>query len=342
MIRASRPVQRWIAAVAALGWALPGIGAPAGLSRLALDPGSVSVSGLSSGGYMAVQFHVSFSSFVKGAGIFAAGPWFCARGSLGRALGECLNRDGSDPDAAGLIAAARQAADEGRVDPLQGLSASRVFVFRGSRDDTLARPVSDALVEFYRAFLPTDSILYVTDVPVAHGVPTLAAGGSCGLTASPYLNACHYDGVGQMLSHLYHGLARPEQPAVAAAASGSGLRRFSQSAYDPAGSLAATGFVYVPARCGHDAKCRLHIAFHGCRQGEEFVGESFVRDAGYNAWAEANDLVVLYPQARRSWALPLNPEGCWDWWGYSDPDYATRRGTQTSAIRDMVRALGGF
>jgi hypothetical protein len=291
---------------------------------------------------MATQFHVSFSSLVKGAGIFAAGPWYCARGSLSRAFGECLDRDGSDPDTAGLVAAARRAAREGRIDPLEGLAQARVFVFRGSRDDTLARPVSDALVEFYSTFVPAGNIRYVTDVPAAHGVPTLAAGGSCGLTASPYLNACRYDGVGQMLSHLYRTLAHPAEPALAAAASGRGLRRFSQSAYDPDGSLAATGFLYVPARCGQGMQCRLHIAFHGCRQGEEFVGESFVREAGYNAWAEANDLVVLYPQARRSWLLPLNPEGCWDWWGYADPDYATRRGTQVSAIRNMVRALLGI
>ena len=38
-----------------------------------VDIGETSVSGLSSGAYMAVQFHVSFSSIVKGAGITAGG-----------------------------------------------------------------------------------------------------------------------------------------------------------------------------------------------------------------------------------------------------------------------------
>jgi poly(3-hydroxybutyrate) depolymerase len=341
MTRPSRSALRPIAAVAVLAWGGQALAAPSAspLPRLVLEPGSITVSGVSSGGYMASQFHVSFSGLVRGAGIFAAGPWYCARGSLGRALGECSGRDGSDPDAAGLIAAARQAAREGRIDPLAGLAAARVFVFRGSRDDTLARPVSDALVAFYGAFLPAGSVRYVTDVPAAHGVPTVAAGADCGLTAAPYLNACRYDGAGQMLSHLYGALTPPAAPA--ATALGDNLRRFAQAAYDPGDSLAATGFVYVPARCAQGAPCRLHIAFHGCRQGEEFVGESFVRDAGYNGWAEANDIVVLYPQARRSWLLPVNPEGCWDWWGYADPDYATRRGTQVSAIRAMVRALAG-
>ena len=34
--------------------------------------------------------------------------------------------------------------------------------------------------------------------------------------------------------------------------------------------------------------------------------------AGYASWADANDIVVLYPQAKTTTA---NPEGCWDWFG---------------------------
>jgi len=317
--------------------------APAGTSpplpRLALAPADVTVSGLSAGGYMATQFHVSFSGLVHGAGIFAAGPWDCAEGALSRALAECLGQSFGTLDVGRLVGAARQAASEARIDPLAGLGGARVFVLRGTRDDMIARPVSDALVDFYRAFVPAAQVHYVTDVAVAHGLPTVAAGGDCGTTASPYLNACGYDGVGTMLTELYPSLTRPAASAHGAEGS---LRRFGQGSYDPTGSLAATGFVYVPAHCAAGAHCRLHVAFHGCRQGEEFVGESFVRDAGYNAWAEANDLVVLYPQARRSSFLPLNAEGCFDWWGYTGADYATRAGPQVDAVRRMVRALGGF
>jgi poly(3-hydroxybutyrate) depolymerase len=329
-----------IALAALLGACAPGGTAPPPpLPRLALEPSELTVSGLSAGGYMATQFHVSFSALVRGAGIFAAGPWDCAEGSLSRALAECLGQSFGTLDVGRLVSAARQAASDGRVDPLAGLGSARVFVLRGTRDDRIARPVSDALVDFYKAFVPATQVHYVTDVAVAHGVPTVDAGGDCGTTASPYLNACGYDGVGAMLTELYPSLAHP-----AASAHGvpGGLRRFAQSGYDPTGSLAATGFVYVPARCATGAHCRLHVAFHGCRQGEEFVGESFARDAGYNAWAEANDLVVLYPQARRSAFVPLNAEGCFDWWGYTGADYATRRGQQVDAVRRMVRALGGF
>lgn len=44
------------------------------------DPKSVSVSGLSSGGFMAVQLGVAYSgTFQTGFGVFAGGPYDCAR-----------------------------------------------------------------------------------------------------------------------------------------------------------------------------------------------------------------------------------------------------------------------
>jgi hypothetical protein len=39
--------------------------------------------------------------------------------------------------------------------------------------------------------------------------------------------------------------------------------------------MAADGFIYVPNACD-SAACRVHVAFHGCRQGIEAVGELVV------------------------------------------------------------------
>jgi hypothetical protein len=68
---------------------------------------------------------------------------------------------------------------------------------------------------------------------------------------------------------------------------------------DPRVSMGEVGFVYSPAACSDDTSsretCRLHVAFHGCRQYPELVGDDFYWDAGYNAWAEANRIVILYP-----------------------------------------------
>jgi poly(3-hydroxybutyrate) depolymerase len=50
------------------------------LSSYNVDPASVSVSGLSAGGFMASQLGVAYSgTFQTGFGVFAAGPYDCAR-----------------------------------------------------------------------------------------------------------------------------------------------------------------------------------------------------------------------------------------------------------------------
>ena len=44
-------------------------------------------------------------------------------------------------------------------------------------------------------------------------------------------------------------------------------------------------------------------------------GDAFAAGAGYNEWAEANKLLVLYPQVASSKIAPMNPNGI-----TSDPD----------------------
>jgi hypothetical protein len=48
----------------------------------------------------------------------------------------------------------------------------------------------------------------------------------------------------------------------------------------------------------------------------------------------------LYPQVARSYIYPFNPKGCWDWWGYSGEDYATRDGAQLTSVHRMLIAVG--
>ena len=118
--------------------------------------------------------------------------------------------------------------------------------------------------------------------------------------------------------------------------------------------MESKGFIFVPKRCGNGASCRLHIAFHGCQQGYNFHGfnvvkamysspESgwthFVENAGYNEWADANNIVVLYPQARTANLGFANPQGCWDFWGYTDGNYAAKSGQQINAVWRMVERL---
>ena len=50
------------------------------------------------------------------------------------------------------------------------------------------------------------------------------------------------------------------------------------------------------------------------------MGDEFARHAGYLEVAEANDIIVLFPQIAQQFGINPN-NGCFDWWGYEDSDY---------------------
>jgi poly(3-hydroxybutyrate) depolymerase len=124
--------------------------------------------------------------------------------------------------------------------------------------------------------------------------------------------------------------------------------RFDQSEFihSPYASMSDTGYVYIPNECETEAAaCRVHVALHGCQQGQAVIGARYVSTTGYNELADDNRIVVLYPQVEPRSPIPQNPNGCWDWWGYSDPDprvptFHTRDGTQIRAIMAMIERLG--
>ncbi len=321
-----------LGAVSACSAAKPAAGLPA----LKLDPARTTVSGLSSGAYMATQAHLAFSDRIAGAALLAGGPYGCARGALEVALSQCLNPEADKlPDATALAGVARERAEQGGIAPLSGLAGDHVYVFHGTLDATVGAAVSTAGAELYRqlggALVEEDEAR-----PIAHTFPTESAGGACDTSEAPYIGKCGFDAAGAIFGKLY---------ADAAGAPGAGdgeLLSFDQKAYATAGKdalLADKGYVYVPKACAAGEQCGLHIAFHGCQQNVETVGEAFVREAGYNRWADAYKVVVLYPQTRASYA-PLNPKACWDWWGYSGADYDTRSGAQLGWVAKAAAALG--
>jgi predicted esterase len=52
------------------------------LPSLKLDSAKTTVSGLSSGAYMAHQLHLAYSDRIAGAALLAGGPYHCAEGKL--------------------------------------------------------------------------------------------------------------------------------------------------------------------------------------------------------------------------------------------------------------------
>src|SRR5215207_3395234 len=111
-----RTVRLGIVAMAAA--ATMTVGAP---SASAYTISGTYVAGVSSGGYMATQLHVAYSSSVCGAAVFAGGPYYCAQGNLNHALMACMN-DFYDDQLPTLEQTASNWSSQGRIDPIGNLS----------------------------------------------------------------------------------------------------------------------------------------------------------------------------------------------------------------------------
>jgi poly(3-hydroxybutyrate) depolymerase len=302
------------------------------LPALHADAAGITVSGVSSGGYMAVQMHVAHSASVAGAGAIAGGPYYCAHGSVFTALYNCMTPGGWTPlpRTATLKAQTDALSLARRIDPVRHLANSRVWLFSGGNDKTVHPQVVEGLRDFYAEYKA--QVTLVGNQPAGHAMVTATHGKKCGTTEPPFIVDCDYDAAGALLDHLL-GPLKPRADKAAGR-----LARFDQAAEAASISLDATGFVYIPQSC-EKARCKVHVVFHGCRQGADQIGEQFVRNAGYNEWAETNALIVLYPQVIKRYS-PWNPRGCWDWWGYTGADYHTKAGAQIRAVKAMVDRLG--
>ena len=319
--------QRFAIALAALA-CLSINASEAPLPQLNVDKTQNTVSGASSGGYMAVQLHVAYSaSFQKGAAVISGGPFNCADGSVVNALTRCFGK--AEIPTADLVAATNKWAKEGLIDATSNLAASKVYLYSGARDSVVKEATTTALQAFYANFLPANNIVHKKDIAAEHGFVTDDNGAACLTLATPFIINCNFDLAGALLQHLYGPLNARKSGTL----DGS-LLEIDQSTFVTGHGMGTTASVYVPKSCAAGATCRLHVALHGCRQNISDVGDAFVRNAGYNRWADTNNIVVLYPQTGKG-----ATNSCWDWWGYDDANYAKKSAPQMTAIMAMVNEL---
>jgi poly(3-hydroxybutyrate) depolymerase len=344
---------------------LPGSAAAVNLATYNVDINDTSVSGLSSGAYMAVQMQIAFSSIMKGAGIIAGGPYNC--GSQNPfAICMFLN----SPNVTPLIAETRSRSGSS-IDDVSNLANHKVFMFSGGNDFTVSRTVMDKLYQYYTtapALVPAANILYVNNHRPApgHTFPTnfFSPGNEActSFTGFPWISNCNYDAAGTLLRHIYGPLNPRNNGAL-----GGEFVEFNQAEFMPAGvdprtkGMDDSGWMYVPANCkpvsegGPGQACKLHVAFHGCHQFFEHSDllegafrDKFIRNTGYNRWADRNNIIVLYPQTVKDTVnhnppsgAGANENGCWDWVGYYGTNFDTRNGVQLAAIKKMIDRITG-
>ncbi|OFA30666.1 hypothetical protein BAE46_10670 [Glaciecola punicea] len=304
--------------------------------NVVLDTSNITLSGMSSGGYMATQFHFSHPELVAGVGVFAAGPYGCAQNSIMTALAQCIDK-----------------APETYADKIKDISTTlgpsisqikndKVWLFHGALDTKISSKVASALQAQYAQLVAASNLAVVNNKPVAHLFPTLENGVDCEESASPYIGKCNFDGAGEMLSFILGPLQNPVDKNTAMQAGE--LITFEQNALaniDNTG-MNEQSFVYLPNSCLDGKSCKVHISFHGCNQSIDNVGQQYATSTGLNEWAASNRLVILYPQIAKSSFMPMNPQACWDWWGYTGSDYLNKDGKQIAAVHKILLSLEAY
>ena len=295
---------------------------------------------------MAGQIQVAHAKDIVGAGIVAGGPYACAESAASRifpfwptavaqngtqALYQCMKTSLGKPDPEQLAARAKELAADGAIDPVADLAQDNVYLYSGHKDDTVELEVVKAARRFYEELGVGPGNMTLIEGDGGHAFVTTHGGVACEVAGAPYLVNCGYDQAKAILAWIYGPLAEE-----AATPSGKFIL-FDQGEFsEPGDGLADEGVVYVPEACAAQPGCRVHIALHGCEQSRETVGDTFVKDSGFAEIADTNRIVVLFPQVKPS---TINPQGCWDWWGYTDLDYLGKDAPQIKAIWAMVEQL---
>ena len=315
-------------------------GAVVPLPQLNVDTSQITVSGLSSGGFMANQLGYAYSATFKGVGVFAGGPYMCAGHSNYTA---CMYNATISASMLSTMQADINNWSGTAIDNKANVANQKVYMFVGNSDYTVGpNPMNGVQTQYTNNGVPSANLDYIKRDSTAHVFPTdfdSTGNNACSSSASPYISNCGYDGAKAALTKFYGTLnARNNAPAAA------NYIEFDQTAFTSNIGMAANGWVYVPASCASGTQCKLHVALHGCQQNYATIGDKFVKNTGYTRWADTNDVVVLFPQTRvdstshstaASGSL-ANSNGCWDWIGWYGSNFAQKAGTQMAAIKAMV------
>jgi len=300
-----------------------------------VNPNTVTVAGVSSGGAMAVQLQVAYSKRIFGTAVFAGITYFCAR-NTSAFVEICLTGIGIPVSA--LVTITNEGAASGWIDPVSNIGGKPIYIFSGRKDQKVYPPAMDDLYDYYQSFTNKGSITYNNTTDAAHAWVTPDGANACDHFGSPYLNNCAIDPQETFLT-MFYGTLNPRHSGTL----GGNYIQFNQNKFCPNDdcssiSMDSTAWVFVPQSCAQQQACRLVIALHGCLQNQQTpgVGNSFIQKSGINEWADGNNIIVLYPQT-----ISGNFDGCWDWFGYTGPNYAVRTAPQMIAIMAEVKQITG-
>ncbi|MEN0058897.1 MAG: hypothetical protein AAGB31_08685 [Bdellovibrio sp.] len=254
------------------------------------------------------------------------------------------------------------------IAPLTNISKQRVLIYQGENDVVVKKTAAFKLQEFYARMGVPDSQVKVIFKPGNHNFPSDGDYGiSCADAKVPYVARCNFDLAGDILQHtLGRTLERSSFQTK-------NLYRVQQK--EAPVSIAPSGYLYANEFClNNPQECDLHVALHGCQMADDYDqnfqnfysakirltrilgissyelnarvpimgAQNFARYSGYASYAEPekNHLMIYFPQTQiTAENYPANPNGCWDWYGWTGEAYATNQGVETSWLMHQIQSV---
>lgn len=262
----------------------------------------ITVSGISSGGFMAAQMATIYSDRISGVATVAGGVFYCAQnhfqekltqyGSssylafgvaskdfftkrvepleinpIYQSVGVCMETPEKAHDGGNgpmNLEFMKEFESQGLIAPIKNISRQKVFIYQGKDDDVLRPGMAAKLKEFYERMGVAPLSLKVILRQGGHNFPTDREDGiRCDEEKVPYIANCKWDLAKEILQHT---LGRKLERAKFNA---DHLHIVSQS--EAPVSLHTYGYFYASEFCmKHPGACDLHVAFHGCKMSDDY------------------------------------------------------------------------
>ncbi|CAL8074274.1 unnamed protein product [Orchesella dallaii] len=322
-------------------------GIPVRLGNYRVNRNFITLSGFSSGGSFAQQLYLSYSSLIHGIAVFShtyyrCGPVTSRQEEYDNACTKLGNRRVSelyDPNNA--LNDIQNYYAQRLIENPANLVNKPLYVYAGTRNWLFTADMSLRILQVFEPHIRNPKVIRTVVQDANLTLPTARADfpPCSGPQNSLQLGNCGLSGPLDALQFLL-GEPAIRQPATAVRLEP--LLTFDQSEFFYGASstrydMDSVGYLYVPRICGsNQVDCLIHFYFHGCSVGRQFTGEDHIRNSGYLEVAETNGIIMVFPQAIAS---AENDIGCWDSYGFTGSLYATQRGSQVTAVRNMISRI---
>lgn len=295
-----------------------------------------SVSGISSGAMMSAQIGMAHSQKIKGIGLMSSTTYGCSEGSLEIAKTHCM----ANPDKISTTKSLKHVqklVQSSHLDPIENIEHQKVFLFHGQLDPVVKISALNKNKLFYTKLKATVKHKILSNL--GHSIATKSHGSACEKTELPFLGNCNYDSVDEILGFILP-LNKQNIEDQTTTVNSKNIYTLDLKKIIPQEEL-MKAFIntdlqfYVPQACLHK-NCPGHIAFHGCLQSPEFVTQAFIEKSGYLQAAEKYNAIIFFPSVIKT---PNNPNGCWDWWGYTGSNFDTKEAPQIRVLNKIIENL---